>query len=821
HSLLDLDKDSLYSIFSHYFQSTIDDYETLDKILDYIDNHTYTIELLAKSAYTNEWSIKDLYEKLQEYGIDFDSKKVFYTDKTGKKKTAYEHLIEIFLTNELSQKEKEYMLVFSVLPPRELGHLTLANWLRLNEGQIDDFFNVLSELSNKGWLTRVRKEERIRDDMKGLTFQCHSIIQIAIKHHLQPNHKNCRVIVSSVFKLLATEASIEGMVLIKRLAIPFGEFILNTVYYDLEIDMAVYELISRFINLGESYGSTGDYHKFLDYSTKANRAYKDADLPDSWDSPEPTIKNNMGLAYALLGRFDESIDYLESAVSLLETNSKRDYKVLLSSSYNNLANSYRELGQFTKALETNEKALALRKELLPEEHPYLAQSYNAIGVDYMQMRDFERAQENLFTSLELRMKHLGKHHPDIGESHFNIGDLLDRTGKYEMAFYEYQLSLEIFKVNYEESHPLLVKCKVRLAEIYMHKDEFTEALELLKKAEQASLSVPGRALASIYAKMSHCYKSMSDLPLAKESLLKSIDESRIEVENNSVGFPLATLNIMIDFNNLADIFIIEADFQEAAVKYIEAISFGEKFLQNHKDEGGKIQKFLAELYQRLGLVLSPINPNKALEMLSKSLEAFKIVFINDTKELYKSFPDLEQLGGSFMNVQRPDLKAIVFETWIELEQGNSSYHMTRVKAIRNLAFSFQEMGNNEQSYTTFNQAIEVYNLYALNEEELLAELHNGAGVSLTFAEYYELAVDHYLISREIRERLFGEQGLVTSQSYTNLAETFFYLGDVNSARFFIDRAVEIRRAELEDDHPHLNRALAWQEAVYRRLMGSV
>ena len=52
---------------------------------------------------------------------------------------------------------------------------------------------------------------------------------------------------------------------------------------------------------------------------------------------------------------------------------------MIATSYNNLAGIYQGLGDFEKALQAQQKALAIRKQVYESNHPNIATSYNNLS----------------------------------------------------------------------------------------------------------------------------------------------------------------------------------------------------------------------------------------------------------------------------------------------------------------------------------------------------------------------------------------------------------------------------------------------------------
>ena len=79
---------------------------------------------------------------------------------------------------------------------------------------------------------------------------------------------------------------------------------------------------------------------------------------------------------------------------------------------NNLAELYRNMGQYEKAEPLYSQALEIRKRVLGEGHPDYALSLNNLAELYKDMGQYEKAEPLYLQALEIRKRVLGETHPD-------------------------------------------------------------------------------------------------------------------------------------------------------------------------------------------------------------------------------------------------------------------------------------------------------------------------------------------------------------------------------------------------------------------------
>ena len=86
--------------------------------------------------------------------------------------------------------------------------------------------------------------------------------------------------------------------------------------------------------------------------------------------------------------YDLALKYYNRALHIAEKNNDSIY---MATSYNNIGSVYSDKGDYDKALEYLNKALAIRKAKLGEEHTDVANSYFFIGVTYCNKEEYSKA----------------------------------------------------------------------------------------------------------------------------------------------------------------------------------------------------------------------------------------------------------------------------------------------------------------------------------------------------------------------------------------------------------------------------------------------
>ncbi len=88
-------------------------------------------------------------------------------------------------------------------------------------------------------------------------------------------------------------------------------------------------------------------------------------------------------------------------------------EILLSDIYNEHGSLNLALGEFAKAKDYYERALAIRKEQLGSNHVKVADSYNNLGIVYRNTSEFVKAKDYYERALEIQKEQLGPNHVEV------------------------------------------------------------------------------------------------------------------------------------------------------------------------------------------------------------------------------------------------------------------------------------------------------------------------------------------------------------------------------------------------------------------------
>jgi tetratricopeptide (TPR) repeat protein/predicted Ser/Thr protein kinase len=135
-----------------------------------------------------------------------------------------------------------------------------------------------------------------------------------------------------------------------------------------------------------------------------------------------------------------------------------------------------------EALEYFRRSLSIEQAALGPEHPGVANSLNNLAVALQRLGHYEEALEHHQRALALREAALGPDHPDVAGSLGNIGSLLGQRGQYEQALALQLRALAIFEAALGPEHPEVAVTLLGIAEIATAQAQYASAAESLRRA---------------------------------------------------------------------------------------------------------------------------------------------------------------------------------------------------------------------------------------------------------------------------------------------------------------------------------------------------
>lgn len=188
-------------------------------------------------------------------------------------------------------------------------------------------------------------------------------------------------------------------------------------------------------------------------------------LSQSEKSP-PELVSSLLMPMAIIHheqhQFQLALDIYHRILALREHLSSSGDTLDLAWAYNNLGCLYDDLADTERALQYQEKAFAIRRKLLPANHPDLATSLNNLGRIQQNIAQhglgrnpsaFAQALGHFQAALHIRQTSLPSDHPDLANSYYNLALIHANLNDYRQAHKEALKALEIQKQILPSHHP--------------------------------------------------------------------------------------------------------------------------------------------------------------------------------------------------------------------------------------------------------------------------------------------------------------------------------------------------------------------------------
>ena len=180
-------------------------------------------------------------------------------------------------------------------------------------------------------------------------------------------------------------------------------------------------------------------------------------------------------------RHIEVLEYFEKALAIRKKTLGEEHTDV-AESHNNLGVVYSHLAEYNEAKEHYEKALFIWKKIYGEEHADVAASYNNLGVVYGNLGKYSEAKEYLDKALIIRKKINKEEDAHVASSYNNLGTVFSHRGKYSKTKELYEKALFILKKIYYVGHKLVATIYHNLGIVCSQLGEYFKAKNYFKKA---------------------------------------------------------------------------------------------------------------------------------------------------------------------------------------------------------------------------------------------------------------------------------------------------------------------------------------------------
>ena len=353
----------------------------------------------------------------------------------------------------------------------------------------------------------------------------------------------------------------------------------------------------------------------------------------------------------------------------------------------------RKCAQYGEAEPLYQEALAMRKQLLGNEHPDVALSLNNLALLYFKQGRYNEVEPLYQKALAMRRQLLGNEHPDVALSLNNLASLYDQQGRYNKAEPLYQEALAMRKRLSGEKHPNVAVGLNNLALLFFKQGRYDEAEPLYQEAlamskqlmgdEHPSVAVSLNNLASLYSNQGRYDEAE---PLYQEAL--AMRKQLMGDEHPDVAGSL---------NNLAFLYSNQGRYDEAEPLSKEALVIWQRLLgDEHPDVASGLNN-LAFLYSNQGRY------DEAEPLYQEALEMWKRLLGEEHPNVALN---LNNLAMFYDQQGRYDEAEPLYQEALAMRKRLlGDKHLDVALSLNNLAFLYCNQGRYNKAEPLFQEAL--------------------------------------------------------------------------------------------------------------------
>ena len=244
------------------------------------------------------------------------------------------------------------------------------------------------------------------------------------------------------------------------------------------------------------------HYEQQDYST-ANEKLKDArglQKDIFGESPHPYIARMLQLQSEVdrrLGNFKKALDSIDQAIAMKEEIYGQDHPSV-AEALEIKVKVFHHLGDSKQEKLLIDRALRIRKASYGDTHPEVGRSVHDLGSYYLQLGHYDDAISHFEKALNITESVFGKYHIEYVERSLNLANALNGKGEYRPALeLVEELSGIIDKAISSKDHYLKARWLQQVAELHRRLGQFERALEFIGKAVEMKAAIYGKVHPSV------------------------------------------------------------------------------------------------------------------------------------------------------------------------------------------------------------------------------------------------------------------------------------------------------------------------------------
>ena len=272
----------------------------------------------------------------------------------------------------------------------------------------------------------------------------------------------------------------------------------------------------------------------LEWHERALALARDAaspSAPNDNDAQVAIVLSNMSSAMMELGRLEEAVTFIRESIDMCRPLATTPVGITgLATSISNLAVYLTAQGKYAESLTATEEALALRRQVLDEDHEQILQSLNNLAATLAKLGRYEEALDIHRDVLVRRERNTGRDHPDVATTLGNIASCLYSMRRAAEAEAPLREALAIRRRALGEDHTDVALSLSDLAScLASDPAKLEEALQMHQEALALRMRVLGSDHPDIATSLSNISATLQSLGRNEEGLefaLKTLEMRR-------------------------------------------------------------------------------------------------------------------------------------------------------------------------------------------------------------------------------------------------------------------------------------------------------
>jgi CHAT domain-containing protein len=404
--------------------------------------------------------------------------------------------------------------------------------------------------------------------------------------------------------------------------------------------------------------------------------------------------NNLAISYRVIGQNDKALELNEQTLKLRRSKLGEDHLATLNS-MNNLANSYSDVGQNDKALALREQTLKLIRANLGEDHPYTLSSMNNLAASYRAVGQNDKALELNEQTLKLRRSKLGEDHLATLNSMSNLATSFGDTGQNDKALALREQTLKLMRAKLGEDHPRTLDSMNNLANSYSAVGQNDKALALREQTLKLMRAKLGEDHPDTLSSMNNLANSYSAVGQNDKAL--ALYEQTLKLKRAKLGEDhpdtLDSMNsLALSYGNIG--------------QNDKALALNEQTLKLMQAKLGEDHPNTLSLMNNLANSYSAVGQNdKALALREQTLKLRRAKLGEDHPDTLST---MNNLANSYSAVGQNDKALALREQTLKLMRAKlGEDHPNTLSSMNNLAASYRAVGQNDKALAFWEQALKL------------------------------------------------------------------------------------------------------------------